>query len=82
MRGFAFSTSQRAGWALHLLSIRGAKNARNEGIRDFKLDTVPRAEGAALKQCLESKMTLEWEFKVATVENIGNKRSWVDWIFR
>ena len=82
MRGFGFSTSRRAVWVQHLLGIRGAWNSRTDGIRDFKLDTVPRAEGAALKLWLESKMTLEWDFKVAAVENIVNERSWFDLMFR
>ena len=77
MRGFGFSTSRQAGWIQHILSVRGARIAGRGGIRDFRLETYPRAEGFGLRTWLENQMTLEWDDKVATVERIICERSWL-----
>ena len=79
LRGFGFSPSRHASWVTHLLGIRGART-EGKGFQDFRLETIPRAEGAGLRPWLDNKMTLEWEDKVAAVERIKRERGWVGWM--
>ncbi len=81
VRGFGFTTSRRASWVQHLLSIRGTRSAGIDGLQDFQLETHPRAGGAGLRTWLDSKMTLGWEDKVAAIQRIKRDRSWVSWVF-
>ncbi len=79
LRGFGWSTNKRAGWVRDLLTVRGSRNPEEDGIQDFKLDTYPPAAGFGLNMWLESKMTLEWAYKVAEVERINRQRGWINW---
>ncbi len=80
LRSFGWSTSRQAGWIRDLLGVRGSRKAGEDGVQGFRFVTYPRAEGLSLKMWLESKMALEWEYKVAEVERINRRGSWVDWI--